>query len=108
MTLIDWKRPSAYNISKWYKDIITSIWGDQGIATLLLPTYSVDYNFNMSGVDQHDQMRSYSPTQLISVRNWLPFFSFYWMRLSLMHLWLHEKFSKIPKYLILLGNGSSE
>ena len=76
MTLIDQKRPSAYNISKWYKDIVTSIWGDQGIATLLLPTYSVDYNFNMSGVDQHDQMRSYSPTQLISVRNWFPFFFF--------------------------------
>lgn len=48
------------------------MWGNQGIASLPLPTYSVDYNYNMGGVDRHDQMRSYSPTQFISVRNWLP------------------------------------
>ena len=74
--LIDWKRLPAYKSSKWYKDTVAFIWGDQGIAILLLSTYSVDYNFNMGGVDQHDQMRSYSSTQLISVRNWLPLFLF--------------------------------
>ena len=68
-TFVARKKPSAHNGSKWYRDMVLSIWGNQGVATLPLPTYSVDYNFNMSGVDRHDQMRSYSPTQLISVRN---------------------------------------
>ena len=68
-TVVDRKKPSAHNRSKWYKKMVSSVWGNQGIATLHLPTYSVDYNFNMGGVDCHDQMRSYSPTQLISVWN---------------------------------------
>lgn len=76
MTLVDRKRPSAHNSSKWYKDMVASVWGTHGVTSLLMPIYSVDYNFNMGGVDRHDQMRSYSPTQLISVRNWLPLFFF--------------------------------
>lgn len=72
----DRKRPSAHNGSKWYKDMVTSVWGTHEITFLLMPTYSVDYNFNMGGVDRHDQMRSYSPTQLIRVRTWLLLFFF--------------------------------
>lgn len=75
-TLVNRKKPLAHNGSKWYKDMVASIWGNQGSTTLPLPTYSVDHNYNMGGVDRHDQMRSYSPTQLISVRNWLPLFFF--------------------------------
>lgn len=56
--------------------MVASVWGNQGNISLPLPTYSVDYNYNMGEVDRHDQMRSYSLTQLISVRNWLPLFFF--------------------------------
>lgn len=59
--VIQRKRPSAPNSSQWFKDMVASVWGNEGTATLLLPTYAVDYNFNMGGVDRHDQMRSYSP-----------------------------------------------
>ena len=75
-TLAERKKPFAHNSSKWYRDMVAAIWGSLGVVTLLLPTYSVDYNMNMGGVDRHDQMRSYGPTQLISVRTWLPFFFF--------------------------------
>ena len=64
---IDRKKPSAHNGSKWYRDMVISIWENQGVATFPLPAYSVDYNFNMGGVDRHNQMHSYLSTQLISI-----------------------------------------
>ena len=67
-TLQTRRKPSASNSSKWYKDTVQAIWGNHGEVLLNLPIYSIDYNFNMGGVDRHDQMRSYSPTQLISFR----------------------------------------
>lgn len=57
--------------------MVASIWGTYGVITsLLMPAYPVDCNFNMCGVDRHDQMRIYSPTQLTSFRKWLPLFFF--------------------------------
>ena len=73
-SLVDRKRPSAHNNSKWFKEMVATVWGDESIRSLLLPNYSIDYNNNMGGVDRHDQMRSYAPTQLISVRGWYPIF----------------------------------
>ena len=75
--LVNRKKPSAHNRSKWYKNIVTSVWEDQESIFLPLPTYSVDYNYNMGGVDWHDQMQSYSLIQLVNVRNWLLLFFFF-------------------------------
>ena len=54
--------------------MVAKVCGDQGVVTFLLPTMSVDYNFNIWEVDCHDQMRSYASTQLISVRAKYPIF----------------------------------
>ena len=34
-----------------------------------VPTFAVEYNYFMGGVDIHDQLRSYNPTQLTVRRN---------------------------------------
>lgn len=52
--LVNGKKPSASNGSKWYKDIVASVRGKQGTTSLSLPTFSVDHNYNMGGVDRHD------------------------------------------------------
>jgi hypothetical protein len=43
---------------------------------LLQPAYAVDYNNHMNGVDLHDQLRSYTSTQLKALRCWISLFFF--------------------------------
>lgn len=83
--------------------MVASVWGNQGVVPLSLPTYSVDYNYHMGEVDRHDQMRSYAPTQLISVQNWLPLFFSYSMQLLSMRLLFQEIFLAVLKYRISIG-----
>ena len=71
------KRPSANNKSVWYRNMVQSIWGDRFVTDVCQPTFAVDYNNFMGGVDIHDQLRCYHPTQLTVLRNWMPLF--FWL-----------------------------
>ena len=71
-TTIKRKRPSAGNANRWYRDFVATIWGNRPVVERSVPTFAVEYNYFMGGVDVHDQLRSYNPTQLTVRRNWMP------------------------------------
>lgn len=71
---VERRRPQAR--SRWMKEVVHKVWGDAGKKVLHLPKWSVDYNNYMGGVDIHDQLRSYYPTQLKALRSWIGLFFF--------------------------------
>ena len=73
-TMKERRRPKAY--SPWLKKLVAEVWLGEGKRVLSLPTYSVDYNNHMGGVDRHDQLRSYTSTQLKAFRSWFALFFF--------------------------------
>lgn len=72
--LITRRRPVAK--TKWLKAAVEKIWGSKGKVDVRHPTFSVDYNNYMGGVDRHDQLRSYASTQLVSIKAWYSLFFF--------------------------------
>jgi hypothetical protein len=60
----------------WLKRVVEREWGALGEKLMKHPTYSVDYNDSMGGVDQHSQFRSYCSTQLKASRTWMPLWFF--------------------------------
>ena len=62
--------------SAWLKGVVQRRWGALGEKVMAHPSYSVDYNNYMGGVDLHSQFRSYASTQLKVSRTWMPLWFF--------------------------------
>ena len=56
------------------KQHIDKVWGDQGKASIYIPTLIDDYNHWMGGVDLCDQRIAYYQPNLRCRRNWIPMF----------------------------------
>lgn len=73
--------------TKWLKQVVDQYWGNCGQVMLLQPSYSIDYNNYMNGVDRHDQLRSYTNTQLKALRTWFALF-FFILDAAVINSWL--------------------